>query len=75
VSEAVTCDLAFYRHTLENSAIVRGKVMGDQEEEEDEEVRHNIKGTEQRKYIMKRGKNKTKTRLIATVPWGVHASV
>jgi hypothetical protein len=44
VSEAVTCDLALYRHTLENSAIVRGKVMGNQEEEEeDEEVRHNIK--------------------------------
>ena len=52
MSEAVTCDLALYGHTLENSAIVRGKVMGDQTEEEDEEVRHNIKGTEQRKYIM-----------------------
>ncbi len=52
MSEAVTCDLALYRHTLENSAIVRGKVMDDQEEEDDEEVRHNIKGTEQRKNIM-----------------------
>jgi hypothetical protein len=48
VSEALTCVLGLHQHFLEKSKTVRGKVTGVQEQ--DEEVRLNIKGTEQKKY-------------------------
>jgi hypothetical protein len=48
MSEALTCVLGLQQHFLEKSKTVRGKVTGVQEQ--DEEVRLNIKGREQKKY-------------------------